>query len=282
MQIDKWTYYNHAVIPKTAPHEKPDMRPIENGDIWKIGGGYPLLARWTTEFDCNRETNWWYVIKDTPFDISALKAKRRYEVNRGKKYFRVEKINPLEYKEDLYNVQTAAFSAYPKKYSPIVDKKSFLSGVEKWGKFMVFAAFFRESGEMGGYALLSQENPDCVEFNVLKTKPKYEKLSVNASLVAEILSFYHEYLLNGGYICDGARSINHETHFQEYLEKYFGFRKAYCKLQIRYNPKIGWLIKALFPLRKLLLAFDGVGLIHSVNGVMKMEEFCRNDVCGNN
>ena len=45
MQIDKWTYYNHAVIPKTAPHEKPDMRPIENGDIWKIGGGLSLTCK---------------------------------------------------------------------------------------------------------------------------------------------------------------------------------------------------------------------------------------------
>lgn len=38
MEIDGWKYYNHAAIPTTAPHEKPNMEPIDNGYIWKIGG----------------------------------------------------------------------------------------------------------------------------------------------------------------------------------------------------------------------------------------------------
>lgn len=37
-QVD-WKYYNHAAIPTTAPHETPDMAPIVDGSIWKIGGG---------------------------------------------------------------------------------------------------------------------------------------------------------------------------------------------------------------------------------------------------
>lgn len=246
----------------------------------KFGGGTPLLARWTTEFDCGYETNWWYVIKNDVFDVSGLKAKRRYEINKGNKNFHVVKIDPLDYKEELYDVQVEAFSAYPKKYRPIVDKKKFLSAIENWKTFVVFAAFHRESGEMSGYALLSQESADYVDFKVLKTKPKHERLSVNASLVAEILSYYHDFLLNGGYICDGARSISHETNFQDYLEKYFGFRKVYCHLHIRYNPKIKRLIKICFPLRKVLLIFDGIGLLHQINGVMKMEEICRSDIFG--
>lgn len=280
MRIDGWKYYNHAAIPTTAPHESPDVAPINDGSIWKIGGGTPLLARYTTEFDCGYETNWWYVIKDDIFDVSELKAKRRYEINKGNKNFQVVKIDPLDYKEELYDVQVEAFSAYPKKYRPTVDKKKFLSGVENWNTFAVFAAFHRESGELSGYALLSQESADCIGFNVLKTKPKYERLSVNASLVTEILNYYHDFLSNGGYICDGARSINHETKFQDYLEKYFGFRKAYCHLHIRYNPKIKWLIKVCFPLRKMLLLFDGIGLFHQINSVMKMEEICRTDIPG--
>ena len=38
MQIEGGTYYNHATIPTTAPHEIPDLRAVENGDVWKIGG----------------------------------------------------------------------------------------------------------------------------------------------------------------------------------------------------------------------------------------------------
>lgn len=76
MQIGGWQYYNHAAVPTTAPHEIPDVSSITDGNIWKMGGGTPLLARWTTDFDCGYETNWWYVIKDIPFNISELKAKK--------------------------------------------------------------------------------------------------------------------------------------------------------------------------------------------------------------
>ena len=70
-----WRYYNHAVIPSSPPNAPLNLTPLEDGSIWKIGKT-PLLARWTTNFDCGYETNWWYVIKDTPFDINVLKAKR--------------------------------------------------------------------------------------------------------------------------------------------------------------------------------------------------------------
>ena len=101
MSLEQWFYYNHAALPQTPPHIEPDTTCIETGEIWKIPGGSPLLARWTTDFDCGYETNWWYVIKESPFDISTLKAKRRYEINKGIKNFRVVEINPFEYKEDL-------------------------------------------------------------------------------------------------------------------------------------------------------------------------------------
>lgn len=38
MQIEGWKYYNHAMLPTSEPHEIPDMRPIESGDIWNAGG----------------------------------------------------------------------------------------------------------------------------------------------------------------------------------------------------------------------------------------------------
>lgn len=59
MQIDGWKYYNHAAIPSTAANITPDTEPLKNGDIWKLDGGTPMLARWTTGFDCGCEGNWW-------------------------------------------------------------------------------------------------------------------------------------------------------------------------------------------------------------------------------
>ena len=272
----KWKYYNHAALPTTAPNENVDLEPIENGGIWHIDGHKPLLARWTTDWDCGHETNWWYVIKDEPFDMDAIKSKRRYEINKGNKNFDIKIIDPVEYGDDLYRVQVAAFSAYPEKYRPTVDKEKFISGIETWNTYDVFGAFFKETNELAGYALLKRQTENFMDFTVLKTVPAMEKYAVNAALVYGILSNYEEFLRNNGIICDGARSINHETHFQDYLEKYFCFRKAYCRLHIKYNPKIEWLIKMLFPLRRVLMKLDEIGFVHSINAVLRMEEICRN------
>lgn len=276
MEVKGWKYYNHAVIPVTAPNEEVDTSALENGQVWRIGGN-PLLTRWTTDFDCKCETNWWYVIKDEPFDIDNLKSKRRYEIKKGIKNFDVKRIDPSNYKDELYKVQVAAFSAYPEKYRPTVVEEDFKRQINDWKTFDVFGAFYKETGEFAGYALLSKTNDGFMEFNVLKTNPEHEKNAINAALVYELMNYYAKFLLTGGIICDGARSINHETHFQNYLEKYFGFRKAYCHLKIEYNPKVKWLIKLLYMFRGLLLKMDGIGIVHSVNAVLKMEEIVRND-----
>ena len=59
MDIKGWQYYNHAAIPNSAPNEDPDITPINDNTIWQMDGGKPLLARWTTDFDCKEKTNWW-------------------------------------------------------------------------------------------------------------------------------------------------------------------------------------------------------------------------------
>ena len=88
-----------------------------------------------------------------------------------------------------------------------------------------------------------------LSFNVLRASPCYEKFGVNAAIVAGILENYNEKLSTGFYINDGERSIRHETAFQDYLEKYFGFRKAYCQLHIKYRFPVGILVGLLYPFR---------------------------------
>lgn len=129
MEIQGWKYYNHAAIPTTAPHEKPNIPSILDRSIWKVRGGDPLLARWITDFDCEHETNWWYVIKDTPFEIDELKAKRRYEINKGRKNFTVQEIVPCDYPDELYQITVAAYSQWPEKYRPHIAEDSFKSGL---------------------------------------------------------------------------------------------------------------------------------------------------------
>lgn len=114
-----------------------------------------------------------------------------------------------------------------------------------------------------------------LSLSVQKTDPAYEKYQINAAIVYQILQDYDERLRNGAYLCDGERNIMHETAFQDYLEKYFGFRKAYCLLHIAYRPAMRWAIKFLYPLCSVLKKLDKIKIIHQVNGVLKMEEIIK-------
>jgi hypothetical protein len=111
---------------------------------------------------------------------------------------------------------------------------------------------------------------------VHKTNPKYEKLGINAALVYGMCEYFKEDLANGKYICDGERNVYHPTNFQAYLEKYFGFRKAYCRLHLRYAPRtyISFIIYIFYSFRKILryLPFN---FVKKINAVLMMEEIVR-------
>lgn len=186
----------------------------------------------------------------------------------------IKKIDPKEYLEELYEVQVKAFEAYPKKYRPTVNHDEFINNL-KTCKNTFLGAFSKDDNQkLCGYTQSSCRDI-CIDFSVLKTIPQYEKLGLNAALVYGLLEYYKDDIASGKYICDGSRSINHETHFQDYLEKYFGFRKAYCKLHIKYRFWIFVPIKIMYCFRNQLKKFDNISIFHLINSVLTMEEIRR-------
>lgn len=272
----KWKLYNKALLPISAPHESAATDELDRSEIWSKAywGEKPLLARWTSCYDCGYETNWWWVIKDSPFDIETIKSKRRYEIKKGLKNFEVRIINPTQYLDDLFKVQVAALSAYPEKYRPKTNFGSFQKSVEEnWINKKVYGAFSAETSELCGYAVLSVFD-NYVGFKLLKVKPESEKFAINAAIVYCIVRDYNEKLSKSFYIADGERSVQHETAFQDYLEKYFEFRKAYCKLNIKYARGLYLIVCFLYPLRNFLKKHD-CRFLHKINGVLFMENIRR-------
>ncbi len=273
MTLNGWMYYNHAAIPTVAPHENPDLSPVEDGTIWKINGGLPLLARWTTDFDCGYETNWWYLIKEAPVNMEELPAKERKSIRQALKKSYVRKINPTEYTEDLYRVYVAAVSKY-ENATFVQTKDDFAEvpgdGIEYW------AAFDMEADRLIGYMVV-QSFDVYAQIQTTKLDPDFLKLRVSDAMYCTVLEHYLNECKKR-YVSSGARNINHKTGTEEYKIRRFGYRKAYCHLHIAYNPKIKPLIKMLYPFRKILAKIDRITLIHKVNAVLLMEELIREKV----
>lgn len=236
-----------------------------------MGGGF---ARWTSDFDCGYKTEFWYCIKDDIFDIQELKAKRRYEIMKGKRNFSCCRILAKEYINEIINILMEAAKEYSPKYRNEVHAEKMYQLIPTWDNlFIVYGAFDLE-GRLRGYAYL-EKYKDYSNFRVLKVEPICEKQAINAALVACILEDYEEDIKQGHYICDGTRPIQHETHFQDYLEKYFCFRKAYCQLHIKYRFPLHMIVNVLYIFRNFIKRNDNNRFLHHIAGVLKMEEIVR-------
>ena len=67
---------------------------------------------WVSDFDCPEETEWWCIIKDTPFDIMSLKSNRRSLITRGLKRVDVKVIVPADYAEQMANILIKEWKYY--------------------------------------------------------------------------------------------------------------------------------------------------------------------------
>lgn len=151
----KWRYYRHAMIPTTAPHEMLNEVPLKRGSLWKSGGRGILFLHDATDFDCQENTGWWYVIKDTSYDTMGINAKRRYEIKKGSKHFNVRIIKPKNHGEVPNQVQVEVFSTYPLKYRPKFDHDRIIAGLSDWQNGITFAALSKENDSISGYAYVT-------------------------------------------------------------------------------------------------------------------------------
>ena len=232
------------------PHEILDSNCIP----WNSFKG-AFVAQWTSDFDCSHETQFWYCIKDNSFDISKLKAKRRYEINKGIKNFNVCPIDPKNYLDDLYQVYLGKMNGYknPKILDKEVMDEKFLNIQEIIDKkeCVFFGCFKKENNKLCGYSdvYLRGKYLPISSFNTIEVE---ENRGVNFALMMGILNYFKDDIVHGSYLCDGARNVLHDTNFQNFLIKYFQFRRAYCILKIKYKKGFGIIIKILYPLRKII------------------------------
>lgn len=271
-----WRYREGIMIADNHPHEEANMAPLKDGSIWKYSenGKKPLMARWTSDFDCGHETPWYYVIKDTPFDLMAMKSSNRYSVTRGNRNFEVKVVDPKDYFEQLYKVTIAAFSAYPEEYRPSLSYENFCIGITSEENTTMFAAFHKETGEIQGY-LTVVEFDDYERGSTMKANPEYERLYINDALIAAMLDYYNPRLEQGKYIDFGETSISHKTGIYGKLVHQYGFKYAYCKLNVAYNPMLSIAVKVLYPFRSILQKMESNRLVHKINSVLIMENIAR-------
>lgn len=241
--MTNWSYYNHALVSWDDPSLSQDASELKSREIWNK---YPkaFFARWITDWDTKESNDFYYVIKDIPFDINSIKSKYRYQINKGLSNFYSTIINPYDYLTDLVEIQKEAYRAYNDKSELSIDRTI-------WNNCDYIGTFNKDSKKLCGYAIVNYAaGGRILQFAVMKTIPEYEKSYISEAIIYFLLKYYEEKINDGYYISDGSKTIMHQTGFQEYLIRKFQFRKAYCKLNIKYrNALIRNIINILAKLR---------------------------------
>ena len=111
---DKWCVSQHCLLFWGQPHEVPNDS--HNSIYAEMNERGCFFARWVSEFDVERPTQWWYCIRDEKISLENLTSKQRYRVKHGLKFCRIEHVDAHQYGEGLYNALVESVKYYPKEY----------------------------------------------------------------------------------------------------------------------------------------------------------------------
>lgn len=242
--IEQYRYYKGAWIFANDPHKESRLSDVEISQLLKKGG---MMIRNAYDFDCNEETSFWYVIKDSFGGMEELSSKMRNQVKKCFKTMRIEKISAEYLIANGYKVFVEASDSYrikavlPTKDEFVVRIKNAVEN-EYWGVIDI------ETENLVAFSMNAVTKESC-EYRTMKAIPKFQKLYAYYGLIYEMNKYYLEER-KVKYVNDGARSITNHSNIQTFLIDKFNFRKAYCHLDIKYKWWLGIAIKCLYPFRK--------------------------------
>jgi len=264
----QWKKYNGALIPQLPPHVESelDLDFIKK----KIKSERAFFARWISEFDRKKASNFWYVINDKSLALEDYSVNTRSKIRRGFKELEVKRIDKKQMLEAGYAVYIAAFKRYKTINKPMSHNK-FLDYIEALDEFWEYwGVFNKQDNLLIAYSQNKVVDSQCY-YSTIKFHVDYFKKYPSYVLYYTMNRHYLNER-NLRYVNEGTRSILHETNVQSFLIEKFKFRKAYCKLHIQYHSWVRPIIFILYPLRFLIIKSNNK-FLHKVGVVLKQEEY---------
>ena len=246
----KWDKYHNVLIPDEPCSKDIHLSKREARLLLKKTGVY--FIRYTSDFDCTEETEFWYVVKDKKSSMEELSANTRSKIRRGSKSCFVKKVSAEFIACSGYEVYTKAFERYETELSPVSKEDYYnnIMSVKDDASYEFFAVFENQTNQMIAYSKNKIQDNVC-NYGEIKFIPEFLRLYPSYVLFFEMNNYYlNERMCK--FVVDGARSINHKTNIQDFLIDKFKFRKAYCKLNIYYSIKVTIAINIVYPFRRLL------------------------------
>lgn len=257
--------YKGAWIIEKDPHREKKLTQDEVNALFSCGG---LMIRNAYDFDCDQETSFWYVIKDSFGGMEELSAKMRNQVKKCFKTMRVAQLSADVLKEQGYPVFVAASSNYKIEATP-PTKEEFDARINNAEENEFWGCFDIETNQLVAFSMNAVTEESC-EYRTMKAIPAYQKQYAYYGLIYEMNGYYlGERKLK--YVNDGGRSITNHSNIQPFLIEKFNFRKAYCHFSIHYKWWLGMIVRIIYPFRNIIK-------IRQVQSLLNMEAMARDAI----
>ncbi|MGN0033202.1 MAG: hypothetical protein ACI358_05445 [Candidatus Limimorpha sp.] len=242
--------YRHAWIFSFQPHQEPHLTKGQQKTLLRNGG---LMVRNTFDFDQKEKSEFWYLIKDSFGGLAEHSSNERNKIRRSLKSYDIILIDIKTYREEAFQITKAAYKDYR-----VSDRKMSMSIFNKYidqcerDNFNYWGIFEKESGQLAGFSTVKVW-PDACQYDLTVVRPE-NKHNSTYPFYGLFYKMNEHYLgeLQLKYVSDGTRSITEHSNIQQYLEQNFKFRKAYCKLEVRYKWWFGIIVNALLPFERLV------------------------------
>lgn len=254
--------YRHAWI--SAPHYNERLSDEQCDALLKKGG---WMVRNTYDFDQKEESNFWYLIKDSFGGLEELSSNDRNQVRRALSRLEYRKINQDLLANQGYKIIKKAYDSYVVK-DRTMDQRTYEKLLQSWDENACdfWGAFDKNDGQLVGFAVVRLFDIGCF-YDMVTLYPDY-KHNLTYSYYG-IFYKLNEYYLGERklqYVTDGSRSITQHSNIQPFLIQKFKFRKAYCKLNLRYKWWFEIMVKMLYPFRNIIhnRSMKAVLLMHEI------------------
>jgi hypothetical protein len=266
-----WSLYNGALVPDVPPHIEIKLSGEQANYLLRKSKAYFL--RWPSDYDCGFETEWWYLIRDKSIDLDEFDAKRRWEIKKGINKCIVKKVDAEYIAKNGYEVYISAFAAYDTFLKPAGQEEFYNRMMSRKDNpvYDFWAAFNKSDGKIIAY-YMNRVAMECCLYSTAKFKPDFLKEGAHHALVYEMTNYLNEMGLK--YVCAGTRSISHKTNVQEFLIHKLHFRKAFCKLNVIYNPIVRIVVTVLYPFRNVISKVD-TDVTNKITVLLRQEKIRR-------
>ena len=248
--FDRWNYYLYRNAWRFGglPHEEQKLSKESYTSLLRDGG---LFVRNTYDFDCKKETGFWYLIKDSFTPLEELPSKKRLKIKNALSLFDFQLVDKkVLYENEFVNHYDNLLTLHQEK-----NKQDFMDdffyyleqeNCEYW------ACFTKEGHDFAGFAINYVSDNAC-DYKITCILPKYHANSFY-TYYGLFYAMNEHYLgkKHFRYVTDGSRTITEHSGIQDYLIQNFNFRKAYCQLEIHYQWWMKIAVNLLYPFRNII------------------------------